>query len=68
MNKPGRSVSLAFYGIGIALLSLTAFFTFTVYFLLVFVPVVAYAIWNMYNRISALEKRLTELKRPQNKP
>jgi hypothetical protein len=67
MNKPGRPASLAFYGIGFALLAATAFLYFEAYFVLIFVPIVVYTMWSMHNRIKALEKRLAGPEGPQTK-
>jgi hypothetical protein len=47
------------------LLMVTAFLFLSVYFLLIFIPVITFLIWTMYNRVKTLEKRFEEPNRSQ---
>lgn len=60
MSKPNRFSSTLLYGIAVALLALLAFLFVPVILLILFVPAVVYLIWDLYNRMTKLEKRLKE--------
>jgi CHASE2 domain-containing sensor protein len=60
MSKPRGFSFSVFYVTVIALLALIAFVFDPIIFLMVFITIVVYLIWNLRNRMKDIEKRLDE--------
>lgn len=58
MSGTGRQLNPMLWGIFLALTAITAFLYFTVYALLVIIPLTVYFMWSMHLRIRVLERRL----------
>ncbi len=60
MNQPGRKLNPLYFGLILALLSLSAFLYLGVYFLILLIPLMVYYLWSLHQRIRRLERKLEQ--------